>query len=292
MSALCAPRGVGDRAWTGGFLAAVESGFQYRGELAETALPEILYTIDRFQVPGIIEASRGGVVKRVFIKEGHVVHATSSDRDDSLGTYLQKGGLLTAEAYAETMRERERSNKRYGVLLIESGLLSPTEIYRAIREQIEGIVWSLFYWHEGRVTFSIGDFRESDTVRILLPMRQVIFQGIKRAPDAKALVSRLGRKETLLEPCYRSEELIEVALDALDVRLLALVDGKRTLYDICSQGPYSAAENGKVLYAFQVLRLIRVAGVAVEGEPGAPRRDEPSGAIRIRFKTEGGKYSY
>jgi len=80
----------------GGFLATVESGFQYRGELRETALPEILYTIDRFQVPGIIEASRGDVLKRVFIKEGNVVHATSSSREDSLGTYLQESGLLTA----------------------------------------------------------------------------------------------------------------------------------------------------------------------------------------------------
>jgi hypothetical protein len=281
--------------WAGGSLAAVENGFQYRGDLAQTALPEILYTIDRFQVPGIIEASREGVVKRVFIKEGNVVHATSASREDSLGTYLQTSGLLSAEAYAATMRERERSNKRYGVLLIESGLLSPEEIYRAIRQQIEGIVWSLFYWQEGKVAFSIGDFREADTVRIQLPMRQVIFQGIKRAPDAKALVARLGRKETLLEPCYRTEELIEVALDGSDVRLLALVDGKRTLYDICSQGPYSAAENGKVLYAFQVLRLIRAAVAAQEiepVEPGEPRREEPSSAIRIRFKTEGDKYSF
>ncbi len=282
-------------------LATAENGFQYRGDLAQTALPEILYTIDRFQVPGIIEASREGVVKRVFIKEGNVVHATSASREDSLGTYLQKSGLLSAEAFAATMRERERSDKRYGVLLIESGVLSPEEIYRAIRQQIEGIVWSLFYWQEGKVAFSIGDFREADTVRIQLPMRQVIFQGIKRAPDAKALVARLGRKETVLEPCYRTEELIEVALDASDVRLLALVNGKRTLYDVCSQGPYGAAENGKVLYAFQVLRLIRAASAARGVEPPEPpesldpvepRGEEPSSAIRIRFKTEGDKYSF
>jgi hypothetical protein len=290
---ICAPaRGVGWRGWEVVPLASVESGFQYRGDLRQTALPEILYTIDRFQVPGIIEASRDGVVKRVFIKEGNVVHATSSSREDSLGTFLQESGLLSAAAVAETMRERERANKRYGVLLIENGLLSPQEIYRAIRQQIEGIVWSLFYWQEGSVAFSIGDFREADTVRIQLPMRQVIFQGIKRAPDAKALIARLWRKETLLEPCYRTEELIEVALDGSDVRLLGLVDGKRTLYEICSQGPYSAAENGKVLYAFQVLRLIRAAGVAAEIEP-VERREEPSsGAIRIRFKTEGDRYSF
>ncbi|HEY0783199.1 MAG TPA: DUF4388 domain-containing protein [Thermoanaerobaculia bacterium] len=268
----------------------METSFQYRGDLSQTTLPEILQTIDRFQVPGVIEASREGEVKRVFIKEGNVVHATSTDREDSLGTFLEKSGLLSAETYATTMRERERTQKRYGVLLIEQRILSPAEIYRAIREQIEAIVWSLFYWRDGSVSFSIGDFREPDSVRIHLPMRQVILQGIKRAPNAKALVSRLGRKETLFEPCYRSEELIEIALDADELKLLSLVTGSRTLFDICAQGPYGAAENGKLLYAFQVLQLIR--RVAVE-EPVAaePKREETTGAIKIRFKTQGDKYS-
>ena len=43
------------------------------------------------------------MVKRVFIREGNVVHATSSDRDDSLGAYLQRTGKITAEQFAETM---------------------------------------------------------------------------------------------------------------------------------------------------------------------------------------------
>lgn len=241
-------------------------------------------------MPGVIEASRGGVVKQVYLREGNVVHAASSDREDSLGSFLMRSGRISPEAYVETMRERERANERYGVLLIEKGLLSPAAVYAAIREQIEAIVWSLFYWEDGDVTFSLGDFREVGTVRIQLPMRQVILQGIKRAPNAKAMIVRLGRKETVFAPCYRTEELIESALDAADLALLALVNGKRTLYDICAEGPHAAADNGKVLYAFQVLRLIR--GLAPGEElPQEPKpREESGGAIKIRFKTEGDRF--
>jgi hypothetical protein len=197
--------------------------------------------------------------------------------------------VLTPAAFVETMREREQTNKRYGVLLIEKGILPPGEIYKAIRKQIESIVWSLFSWDEGRVRFSIGDFREPDTVRIQLPMGQVILQGIKRASNAKAMVARLGRKETVFEACYRSEELIEAALDAADMKLLTLVNGKRTLYDLCAEGPHAAAENGKLLYAFQVLRLVRVNELGDKPAPG-PRREESTGAIKIRLKTDGETY--
>jgi len=269
-------------------LATVEHSFQYRGDLSQTALPEILYTIHRFQVPGVIEATRDGVMKRVYIKEGNVVHASSSDREDSLGNYLLRSGTLTPEVFEETMRERERLQKRYGVLLIEGGILSPSEIYRAIRQQIEEVVWSLFYWQDGAVIFSIGDFREPDSVRIQLPMRQVILQGIKRAPNAKALAARLGRKETVFEPCYRMEDLIEASLDGDEFRLLTLVDGRRTLFDVCTQGPHAAADNAKVMYAFQVLQLIRP--VSVTAPPSEPKREESTGAIKIRFKTTGDRY--
>ena len=270
-------------------MSTVENSFQYRGDLSQTALPEILYTIDRFQVPGVIEASREGIVKQVYIKEGNVVHATSTDRADSLGSYLQRGGIISPDLYLETMRERERTNKRYGLLLIENGILSPAEVYRAIRKQIEAIVWSLFYWQDGSVIYSIGEFREPDAVRIQLPMRQVILQGIKRAPDAKTLVARLGRKETVLEPCYKTEQLIELALDTEEYRLLSLVDGRRTLFDICTKGPHGAAENAKVLYAFQILQLVRIAGITPP--PPEPREVTGTGAIKIRFKTQGDKFS-
>jgi hypothetical protein len=268
-------------------LATVEHSFQYRGDLSQTALPEILYTIHRFQVPGVIEATRDGVMKKVYIKEGNVVHASSSDREDSLGNYLLRSGTLTPEIFEETMRERERLQKRYGVLLIEHGLLSPAEIYRAVRQQIEEVVWSLFYWQDGAVIFSIGDFREPDSVRIQLPMRQVILHGIKRAPNAKALAARLGRKETVFEPCYRMEDLIEAALDSAEYRLLSLVDGQRTLFDVCTQGPHGAADNAKVMYAFQVLQLIRPVSVTPSSEP---KREESAGAIKIRFKTTGDRF--
>jgi hypothetical protein len=139
-------------------------------------------------------------------------------------------------------------------------------------------------------------------VKIQIPMPQVILQGIKRAPNAKALVARLGRKETVFEPCYRIEDLIELSLDADEYRLLSLVDGRRSLFEVCTQGPHGAAENGKIMYAFQVLQLVRSAVPAQAAEPerlfeegvagmgGTATGTTGTGAIRMRFKTQGDKY--
>ena len=131
--------------------------FKYRGNLADTTLPEMLYTINRFRVPGVIEATQGDVSKRVYVRDGYVIHASSTDREDSLGTYLRRIEAIPDKGLDDVILEREITNKKLGVLLVEKGLLPPAQAYRAIREQIEAIVWSLFYWQDGQVTYGVED---------------------------------------------------------------------------------------------------------------------------------------
>ena len=44
--------------------------FEYRGDLAVTPLPEILATVHRYRVAGVVTLSRDGRVRRLFLEEG------------------------------------------------------------------------------------------------------------------------------------------------------------------------------------------------------------------------------
>jgi hypothetical protein len=242
----------------------------------------MLQTIDRFRVAGVIEARHDQITKRVFLRDGYVVHAASTDRADSLGEHLVRDGKLSAAEHRRIAEVREKGERRFGVLLLEQRLLTPAEVNEAIRKHIEEIVWSLFYWQQGEVSFSVGDASDKDTVQIQLPLRRVILEGIKRAPEAKPLVGRLGRKETVFEPKFRWEQLIELALSEGEYRLLTAVDGRRTLYDLCSIEPLSAADNAKLLYAFVVLHLVRRVRSTAETS---------SGGLKIQLGATGDKFS-
>jgi len=261
----------------------VKTSYKYRGDLAETTLPEMLYTIDRFHVPGVVEARQDRVIKRVYLRAGYVIHARSTDRADSLGVHLLQKKSVRSEILEELSTKRRNSNKRLGVMLLERELLSPAQVLRAIREQIEAIIWSLFYWEKGEVTFGIGELKAGDMVQIQLPIRQCIIQGIRQAPDAKLMVARLGQKDTILEPCYEAEDLVETGLDVGDFKLLQSVDGKKSLYELCSQGPKPAADIAKMLYAFQILHLICPEGQAKTEPEGSARH----GPVKIKLGSGG-----
>lgn len=229
---------------------------EFRESLEEMALAEMFANIDRHKVPGLFELSWGDHCKRIYISDGNIIHAASTDQQDWLGNYLHRMGRLSKEDLAATIDIRETSDKRHGQILIEQGLLSPAELYAAVRSQMEAIVWSVFSWQQGQVTFRIGEFNDPLMIKIHLPMRQVIVRGIQRVPDVKALLARLGEKESLFRPTYCTEDLVEVALERDDYELLRLVDGKKTLLELCNEGPHSVSGNARALYAFRVLRLI------------------------------------
>ncbi|MEE8524651.1 MAG: DUF4388 domain-containing protein, partial [Thermoanaerobaculia bacterium] len=174
--------------------------FQYEESLEETALTEMFANIYRHKVPGLFEITHDDNVKRIFIADGNVVHATSTDRADRLGARLYRAGALTREQLNETIELLEQSGKRHGQILLERGLLSPGELYEAIKRQVEAIVWSVFSWQTGNVRFKIGEFNESFMIKIHLPVRQVIVRGVKKLADAKALVAKLGKKSTIFRP--------------------------------------------------------------------------------------------
>jgi hypothetical protein len=248
--------------------------YHYRGDLAHEPLPELLYAVYRYRVPGVIQASSGKVVKRIYVKDGNIVHAASSDREESLGHHLLANGHISREDFLATMRARSTTDERYGALLVERDILSPSDLYRAIRLQSAEIVWDLFTWPSGEVGFAVGEFPDPSTIEIQIPVRQAIKEGIKRMADARPLLGRIGRRDTVLEASYRTDDLIEVALRADEYQLLKLVDGKRTLYELCSEGPFESAGNGKLLYAFYVLRFVRRSG-----------QKEPSGAIKLKLSS-------
>lgn len=265
--------------------------FKYRASLADTSLPEILFSIDRFRVGGVIEASRGDHVKQVYLRDGYVIHARSTMLEDRLGSYLARAQLLSTEQVETLAEVRTTTNRRFGALLVERGLLSPRAVYDAIRTHVEEIVWSLFDWRDGEVTFELGEFQEDEVVQIQLPLRRVIFQGIKRSPDPKALVARLGNRDTRVEPCYTTEDLIELGLTTAELKILYSVDGELSLYRLLSQRDTEPATTARLLYAYHVLQLIKV--TPMSDELGGEGQGDGSGEgtsehpIKITLSTAG-----
>ena len=236
------------------------------GDLTETPLPEMLATIHRNRVPGVLEAQLGEFSKRVSIINGDIIFASSTNRAESLGDVLLGAGRITVEQFRNSvLRLLESPGKRHGQVLMELGLLTEEEMRAAVIEQVQRIVWSLFDLEEGLVTFTLGEDRADEVYKLRIPTPRAILHGCKIVADAKRLVSRLGSKGAVFARPPTPEHLKEFQLESGEEQILDLVDGKRTLVELCEKGPFSAGLNARLLYAFQCLGLIHKEKDATSG---------------------------
>jgi hypothetical protein len=246
------------------------------GELAETPLPEMLATIHRHRVPGVLEVQAAEFTKRVFILGGDIIFASSTNRAESLGDMLLAANRLNVDQYrASALLLLDNPRKRHGQILVEMGLLGEAEMRAAVLEQVQRIIWSLFDLNEGLVTFTLGEDRADEIYKLRIPTPRAVLHGCKTVGDAKRLVGRLGGKATVFSRPPLPEHLKDFQLETGEEQILALVDSKKTLFELCERGPFSAGLNARVLYALNCLGLIR------------KDKDAPA-AIKVHVPSAGG----
>jgi len=247
--------------------------FQYRGDLAQVPLAEVLATIHRYRVPGIVTLTREARVRRIVLDEGVVEFATSNEREVSLGMHLLRSGILNAETAREADARRTRDGLRLGQVLLQMGLLTPEKLNEAVTAQVRDILWGAFDWAEGEVVFEVGASPPAELGRMNLPIPEVILEGIRRTADVRRIVQRLGNAATLLE---RTSSPLVSLFTAPERELYERIDGRTPLQVLCAKGPGSVTESARILYAFFCLGLVH------------RLRDTTAAARKIQYKTEGG----
>ncbi|HEY6065582.1 MAG TPA: DUF4388 domain-containing protein [Thermoanaerobaculia bacterium] len=250
----------------------MEKKFEYRGDLGVTPLPEILATIERYRVPGALTVTRGDAHRRIYFDRGLVVFATSDEEEVRLGNYLIRHGTLPEEAVANAETMLAGDGIRLGQILVRLELLDQATLDAAVAEQVREILWGAFDWDSGEVVFEVGARRSDETIRIDLPIAEVIVEGVRRAASVRRFVDRMGSGHGVLEQAQAP--LAPGLFSPDEVGLRGMVDGRLAVQALCQKGPGSVAENARLLYAFFCLDLVRV--------------KDPAGVKKVQWKTEGG----
>jgi hypothetical protein len=253
----------------------MEKKFEYRGDLAVTPLPEILATIERYRVPGALSVASGPRNRRIYVDDGLVVFAISDEPEVRLGSFLIRHGTLPEEAVHSAEERLAGDGVRLGQILLRLELLDQATLDAAVSEQVRAILWGAFEWESGEVVFDVGSRREDESIRIDLPISEVIVEGVRRAQAVRRFVDRLGSGHSMLE--RTNTELPPGLFTGEESDFYDLVDGRTPLQVLCQKGAGTVAENARALYAFFCLDLVRVR--------------EAAGVRKLQWKTDGGALS-
>lgn len=228
-----------------------ESGV-LRGRLSRIGLPQILIFLEDSKKTGVFSVVNAGIRKSVFFREGRVVFAASSQTRDRLGEVLLRGAKISADEYLR-LPQRIRSGQRLGKVLVESGVLSPKDLWWAIEQQVQEIVRSIFTWEDGYFQFEENDRPNSEKITVDLQVKVLIVEGIRRIDGSGPIRPHFVPMDSIL---VRVDESPPLSLEPHERHVLDMVGNEATVADVCQESEIGEAETRKVLHAFLAVGVL------------------------------------
>lgn len=180
-----------------------------RGTLGDFGIADIFQLVGHQTKTGMLLLKNREVEVRIYFVEGNVVKAEQSSRDkrDLLGAMMVRAGVLTEAQLEDALSQQQRTMRRLGDILVDSGYVDRRTLKEFTRLQTTETIYRLFTWEAGTYEFQqqevdydeqsydpiraesilMEGFRMVDewpSVREVIPTNQVTFTVLTDPPPA------------------------------------------------------------------------------------------------------------
>ena len=202
------------------------------GSLATMAFPDLLQWISQARKSGTLSLQHESLVKRLFLAEGVITSSGGNDPREFLGQIMISQQLLTEAQLKEAFDEQEKRHVMLGRVLVQKGWIPEEVAAQALKRKTEETVYSLFLWAEGSFEFHEAAAPAEDGVPIRLKVEEVLLEGLRRYDLAQKIRRAFPHRMVILERT-QVQPSAELMANAFARKTLELVNGKRTLQDLC-----------------------------------------------------------
>ena len=236
-----------------------------RGEIETSSVPELIRSLVGSGETGILTFRNGDVAKSIYMQDGRILFAASTDPDERLGENLLLRGRITARQYREASK-LIRPGRRLGAILVELEAIDPDELIPAVEQQVKDVLLDLLTWTHGDYELVIKEMDPSSIVVVNISTENVVLEGIRRTRSWSRVLHGIGDIDSIPVPTGNTEALYKLELTHEEQEILSHVNGRATVEQICQVSYLSNFETCRILWGFHVLGLIR------RGHAGDPVR--------------------
>ncbi len=218
------------------------------GTLETMPLSDLLQWVDSARKTGTLAVRGTRHTKHLYLKEGRIVATASDDPTEQLGQYLLSRGRITEDQLRKALEAQAKGRILLGKTLLMVGALKEEELRQMLQLKAEETIFSLFLLTDAHFEFLERVLPNQVFVPVSLEVQQVLMAGLARLDEFRLIQkdfgsfrSVLGRTDKPLPPGLESE-------NSLPGRALALVDGKRSIAEICPAVHASESAVGRELH--------------------------------------------
>ncbi|MBN2371588.1 MAG: DUF4388 domain-containing protein [Vicinamibacteria bacterium] len=241
--------------------AAEPEDLAIRGDIETASMPELIRSLLTSNETGVLTIRNSEFTKSLYIQEGKIVYAASTDPDERLGENLLLRGKITARQYVDASKQI-RPGRKLGAILVEMEALEPDELIPAVEQQVKDIVMELFQWTRGEYEFLIKHMDPANVLSLNMSTENLILEGIRRCQSWSRVFGGIVSLEAVPFPFEQSDAFYRLDLTDEEQEVLSYVNGRSSIEQICQMSYLTSFETCRILWALMLVGVVR------RGAPG------------------------
>jgi hypothetical protein len=153
------------------------------GQLSQTPLTDVVSILRLQKANGTLTCKTQNMEKALYVQEGRIIFATSKDERDRLGEIMVREGKITRTQLEGALRTHRASAgvRKIGAIFVESGYVTPKELFNGLKVQVRSIIHSLFLLRDGKYHFE--EKLPPDVIALPINMEDVLRDVIQQMKE-------------------------------------------------------------------------------------------------------------
>ena len=153
------------------------------GNFSETPFTDIITVLGLQKTTGALVCVIAGAEKKVFVKDGQIIFASSSDERDRLGETMVRIGMIDRAQLKKALDAHKKASglKKIGAICVELGYVAPKDLFAALKQQVRNILHDLFKVEEGAYHF-IDDL-PPDVIPLQIDIEELLREVIQQMKE-------------------------------------------------------------------------------------------------------------
>ncbi len=248
-----------------------------QGRIERFTLPEILQLIASSRKTGTLGIQKDDSIVMVYFKDGSVIYGYGPRQTFHLGQLLKERGVITEQQleHAVNIQAKSENSKRLGEILISREYIDRADLEQVVKDQVEELLYSLLSWESGSFKFYDNQFPTEEEITVSISVENVILEGLRRIDERNMLKETLPDLDAVFTISASQEgRRREVSMEANEWNIMALVDGRRSLNEICKLAGGEREETLKKLARLKLAGLITKTDRTPQSETVSPQLDK------------------
>lgn len=238
-------------------IAAVQqpqpTGSVHEGTIEPTTVPQLFHKLWLRRATGVLTVTDRGISRAVDFDTGHVMFASSTDRDDRFNHVLLQAGVISLNNLMRVLEVSLASKDRLGEVMVRWNLISAAEAEKWVKVQVRRILVNIFNTTEGSFRFEERPVH-SDVYALNLKGDVMVFEGVRKIRSWSRVYKEVGGLNSeYLVTREMPEIMAGLPLGPEEKKLLRMCTNSTSLGEMCDASSLLDLQVCKTVWAFLIV---------------------------------------